>query len=165
MMFTLISGTTPASPGFWLFFIPPKYTDASTNLNIEVGTDLSLNETPVLVKDAATGIIHQKLDVDGAPIWRRTFKGTITAAQSAYVSVNLSTGIKSILTFSGWAQIENTNDVKDPFGIPVISTTNVARYSVIILSNGTAIAGFGNNTGVIAAPYNNYEVTLEYTKL
>jgi len=88
---TLVSGSCYWEPAIFKTVATPQY-------QVEVGTDYSTDEKPVMVKDSITGEVRQKLDVDGRPVWERTFTGTVTAALNTDSAITLLSG-----TRNGWA--------------------------------------------------------------
>jgi hypothetical protein len=84
------------------YFVPPKYKAVPAAVSvIEPGGDYSLDEKPVLVWDE--GVVRQKLDVDGSPIWEQTFAGSIPATPAiTYVGIPLRSGVKAVVNIAGW---------------------------------------------------------------
>jgi hypothetical protein len=92
---------------------------------VEYGGDYSFNEQPVLIKDGTT--VRQKLDVDGSPIWSRTFTGelTIPANTKAYPDL-ISGGVKNLLFQGGWW---NAGDNHTKLSIPDFSEFTFRVYT------------------------------------
>jgi hypothetical protein len=151
---------------------PALYKTVPTpNLQVEIGTDYSTTEQPVMVMDAVTQEIRQKLDVDGSPIWERTFVGTRPAAAAYTMStIILATGIKHKLDAWGRWSYEDTNLADYPVEmfrvssfLPAPTTSNTYRNSVI-MSGGDLV---WNVTSAVASAGGlaQYQITAQYTKL
>jgi hypothetical protein len=150
-------------------FIPNKYAIVPTpNLNVEIGTDYSTTEQPVLIKDSVTGEIRQKLDVDGSPIWEQTFTGNIgTLAANTNKIIALMDGVKNVITSSGYANIfadgyelncpgYATNESAIAFG----GLVNITKGG----TNNWIRLNYANSVATVAGK-DVYRVTVQYTKV
>jgi hypothetical protein len=150
-----------ASQYYTCYFIPPKFTVIpNPTIVVEPGSDYSTDEQPVMIKDVVTGEIRQKLDVDGSPIWERTFVGTITSAANTGLNTNVGgVPIKNYVSVCGsW----NTN------------SANPSSVAAIPYAITTYQAGVGTYTGGTPLLYTisayartdaPYRLTIQYTKL
>lgn len=100
--------------------------------------------------------------IDGKPIYRRSFTGTISQAASTRNSVTLiASGVETIINGSGYWDAGGTFMV--PVGSTVTSTTalNTAYGSEIRLQSNAASLLTVSSSARSSAPYH---VTIEYTK-
>jgi len=148
------------------YFVPPKYSTVTPTpqIQVEIGTDYSTDEKPVLVKDADTGEIRQKLDIDGSPIWERTFTGTITAAINTDITTTLLTGIKSgWFTRFSW-QIGGGDSGWYGTG-PTYGASSYAIYSAALFRVTSTLALFSRSQAIRDGITNSgYLITAQYTK-
>jgi hypothetical protein len=102
--------------------------------------------------------------IDGKPIYRKAFKGSIKAAINEKHDLTLANGVATLVASGGWWQDGNTNGAK-------IST---AYAYVDSNATNSIIGGFHMRQNDLlyrsqtfysrAAPNNNYELWVEYTK-
>jgi hypothetical protein len=143
------------------YFIPPIYsTPPDQNIVAEVGGDYSLDEKPVYVND--NGTVRQKKDVNGDPLFVRTFKGNIVAAANAFVSTDIATGIKACTDFKGWWQVGGTNATKYAIGNLADGTKYV--FQIGISTVGSLVISSKSDLVREGTTNNAYEITVEYTK-
>jgi hypothetical protein len=149
------------STSFSCWTYKAKYSAvANPIISVEIGTDYSTEEKPVMIKDIVTGEIRQKLDVDGSPIWERTFVGTITSA--ANTGLNTSVGgapIKNYV-FVGGSWCTNSANPLSIAAIPYSITTYQAGVGTY--SGGTPLLYTLSAYARTDAPY---RLTIQYTKL
>jgi hypothetical protein len=84
------------------YFIPPVIVPIpQSRIVVQLGSDYSLTEQPVLINDGGT--IRQKQDVDGKPIWCRTFTGNLTIPAGTWdYPILIPSGIEAVLGQDGW---------------------------------------------------------------
>jgi hypothetical protein len=131
---------------------------------IPVPEDYSTNEKPVLVNDHGT--IRQKVDLDGSPIWCKTFTGTITQSANSRNLVYPITGVKRILKYDGWwdSNREGTSTTFRFLTIGgVINLSDTPSWSALAIDEGLEVGLYTlSDTERIDSPYQLY---LEYTKV
>jgi hypothetical protein len=133
--------------GAGCFFIPPKQVRPS-QYNVDIGTNISLDEKPVFVMNPDTGIITQKLDLDGSPIWERTFAGNIpAAAATSYTpAIYLASGVKKLVDASGWwCPMPNINE-------PLFFQNTAKMLTQGATVSTAALAAAASNTTAITFP-------------
>jgi hypothetical protein len=149
------------------YWMPAIYKAVpASNLQVEVGSDYSTTEQPVMVMDAVTKQIRQKLDVDGSPIWERTFTGVVNTSANTIVGYAILSSVKTIIqafgkyTISSGYQLLIPNYTPNSFNAP--TSTNVDAANVSINPSGNLSLGFISNNALTNQPY---RVTVQYTKL
>jgi hypothetical protein len=156
------------------FYIPPKAVALPPkNIIVEPGGDLSLDEKPVLIND--NGVIRQKLDYDGSPIWVRTLDITIpdsskcsVGAQAKYISIeDSSVKISRIISVSGDWSIDSSAGNRFSIGSSLFwsATGKVTQVEVIRTADNNLRATLFCQD--IAYTWNSGDIklTVEYTKV
>jgi len=152
----IASAFSQALSNLQLFFIPPKLSIIKDMaVVVEVGTDTSLLEKPVMLYDPVTKTMRQKRDLDGSLIWERTFEGVITAAVSADIQNVLMGNARNILDVKGWWHSGSTKMYST-------STNSGANLQGFYNVNGNnLIMHTRSGTERTNAPY---QITARYTK-
>jgi hypothetical protein len=166
---TASTGTLTVN-GIGCYWEPAIYkVTANPNLNVEIGTDYSTTEQPVMIKDKDTGEIRQKLDVDGSPIWERTFVGNITAAANVMSNVSLLIGVKTFFSPEGvWYRGDTVRySIGSYSGADLtVPTSTTANGSLVFINASEALLlrtlSARARDGITNS---NYRITIRYTKL
>jgi hypothetical protein len=152
----------------------------SPQFQVEVGTDYSTTEQPVMVMDPVTHDIRQKLWIDGSPVFRRVFTGAYNppTANNTAKGTSFSPGKVNVIHSEGYVYKSganpNTFQVKIGDFIPYSEMrTGAANLLNISISAEIYYDASGNCSFVMessAAVYaqmstlDTYRVVLEYTK-
>jgi hypothetical protein len=141
-------------PNKWVWRRPPIQA-------IEIGTDYSLEEKPVMVMDAVTKEIRQKLDTDGSPVWTQTFEGTYNLVANTRTLIVLPIAIKRLIKECGeWQHSGN-----DTMGWGHSAPTG---NGLDVVYEGYAVTNAGALRLTLRSPVNitngKYRITFEYTK-
>jgi hypothetical protein len=147
------SATVTVSNNLFRLF-PLKFSAVQSPV-VEQGSDYSLTEHPVLIND--NGLIRQKLDIDGDPIWCRTVRGNITLSSNTegYIAI-LSTYVKKLLNQHGWW------DRGDNYNEPVPINFTTASFWLYKRPNGDIAI---RTISVAERTNSPYMVYIEYTKI
>jgi hypothetical protein len=140
------------------FFFPPLFKSVPQSRTVvEPGSDYSLDEQPVFIND--NGTIRQKQDIDGKPIWSKTFTGVITATANTRFEVSLLSGVSSVFNAEGWIVDAST---KWLWG-SAYQTANgdTPKMGLFVFSNTITLSTvfYVDRTN---APY---QLTIQYTKV
>jgi hypothetical protein len=148
------NGATISGRDFRFFFIPPKFIKEAAPI-VEIGSDYSLTEQPVLINDGGT--VRQKLYFDNTHIYRKSFQvsAPIMNAGTPTVIGNwetlISTNLKQILSFTCTESRNDNNSMSE-------TVLGVLRAK--------------KNKDLVFVPFSNWdntvfilEFTVEYTKV
>jgi hypothetical protein len=134
------------------YFIPPKFITVQAPNIVVSGASYSTTEQ-------ATG----ETWIDGKPIYRRAFTGTITAAVNALISTQLMTQVSSQIRWGGWLCSGNdltrmsVGCVAAGDTVTFSSWFNINPSNILFLLSRSNIERLGDDKSA-------YQIWVEYTK-
>jgi hypothetical protein len=145
----------PTTTATHMFFIPPLIAAIpQARVVVQPGSDYSLSEQPVLIND--NGVIRQKQDPEGNPIWCRTFTDILSIPANTQSYFQLMTGVKYLWFQSGWWSV---GDAVTKLEIP--RSTSTHTFLCYLYADTLTVSTISATSRVDAVFY----VYVEYTKL
>jgi hypothetical protein len=158
---------TGASTGGWTpgcYFIPPMFVAIpQSRIVVQPGSDEMMAEHPILIND--NGVIRQKKDLNGDPIWEQIFTGTINipAGNGNFNTYQMS-GVKNliheVIQVKHQSGIDNVNSCFSGWG--AVPVAGLLRNRLENSENTLQCVYNSQPTGGISIQYKNI---VQYTKV
>jgi hypothetical protein len=150
--------------GSWIRFIPMSFVTApQTPVVVQPGSDLSLFEQPVMIRDSL-GVIRQKKDYDGSPIFCKMFVGTVTGVANIAITTILAEGIKRVCVMEGDWDANRDSNTNTLFPITFSAETIPTLNSHYAVRKGTHLLTWISNSNFDRSNH-IYRFYAEYTKI
>lgn len=151
---------------FQCYFIPPKIITLAPPQPTEVTGHLSLDEKPVMIW-LSDGTMTQKQDIDGSPIWERTFQFNVDTSQTSRPILKLidnSAEYKRIVEAKGSATTSTWEYSLESTALGNFSNGSVNGPCIFIDSNNHLYFQFFETPPVTVNSVYYYTYTIQYTK-